>query len=140
MSWGKAWATSAPGGLDPMPWFKSVLAYTDTMPKPSKFTVIMTMYGIDWPSGGGAGHPGTPLEWRDVRKVMTQNNATPVWDTTSDDPHFSYTASAVHHDVWYANARTIADRLAIARKDGMGIGFWRLGREDPDIWRDRGIR
>jgi spore germination protein YaaH len=140
MAWGKAWATSAPGGLDPMPWFQSVLAYTDTMPKPSKFTVIMTMYGIDWPSGGGASHPGTPLEWRDVRRVMAQNHATPVWDTTADDPHFSYTASGIHHDVWYSNARTIADRLAIARKDGMGIGFWRLGREDPDIWSDRGIR
>ena len=140
MAWGKAWATSPPGGLDPMPWFQSVLSYTDTMPVPSKFTIVMTMYGIDWPAGGGASHPGTPLEWRDVRAEMARYSATPVWDTTDDDPHFSYTLAGVQHDVWYSNARTIADRIAIARKDGMGIGFWRLGREDPDIWSDTGIR
>lgn len=140
MAWGKSWATSAPGGLDPMPWFQSVLAYTDTMPVPAKFTIVMTMYGIDWPSGGGPSHPGVPLEWRDVRAEMAKYAATPVWDTTDDDPHFSYTLSGVHHDVWYSNARTIADRIAIARKDGMGIGFWRLGREDPNIWADAGIR
>jgi spore germination protein YaaH len=140
MAWGKSWATSGPGGLDPMPWFESVLNYTATMPVPAKFTVIMTMYGIDWPSGGGASHPGTPLEWRDIRAEMAKYRATPVWDTTVDDPHFSYTASGVHHDVWYSNARTIGDRVALARKLGMGIGFWRLGREDPNIWSDAGIR
>ncbi len=141
MAWGKSWATSGPGGLDPMPWFTSVLNYTATMPVPSKFTITMTMYGIDWPAGGGATHPGTPLEWRDVRAVRAKYSATPVWDTTDDDPHFAYTdASGVHHDVWYSNARTIADRIAIARKLGMRIGFWRLGREDANIWTDAGIR
>jgi spore germination protein YaaH len=139
MAWGKSWATSTAGGLDPMPWFQSVLDYTATMPEPSKFTITMTMYGIDWPSGGGTSHPGTPLEWRDVRAEMAKYHATPVWDTTDDDPHFSYTASGVHHDVWFSNARTLGDRIAIARKLGMGIGFWRLGREDPYIWSDVGI-
>jgi spore germination protein YaaH len=141
MAWGKSWATSPPGGLDPMPWFQSVLKYTATMPVPSKFTVIMTMYGIDWPAGGGPSHPGTPLEWTFVHQEMERYHQTPIWDTTDDDPHFAYTdASGVHHDVWYSNARTIADRIAIARKLGMGIGFWRLGREAQNIWDDPGIR
>src|SRR4029078_7973559 len=60
MAWGKAWATSAPGGLDPLPWFDSILAYVATMPKPSRFTISMTLYGIDWPGGGTTKHPGHP--------------------------------------------------------------------------------
>jgi spore germination protein len=58
-----------------------------------------------------------------------------VMDNVADDPHFSYTdSSRVHHDVWYSNTETISDRVAMARALGAGIGFWRLGREDPDIW------
>lgn len=135
MDWGKSWAVSPPGGLDPMPWFKSVLAYVATMPVRSKFTIAMTLYGFDWPSGGGAAHPGTPLEWRNVRKLIGHYAVEPVLDPTADDPHFSYVdAFGTHHDVWYSNRRTIADRVAAARKLGLGVGFWRLGREDPDIW------
>lgn len=41
--------------------------------------------------------------------------------------------------VWYSNRRMIGDRVALARKLGLGIGFWRLGREDRAIWDDSGI-
>jgi spore germination protein YaaH len=140
MSWGKFWATSPPGGLNTMPWFKSVLAYVATMPRPAKFTIAMTFYGIDWPSGGGPSHPGTPVEWRSVRQLIARYSAHPVVDPVADDPHFAYTDSlGIHHDVWYSNQQTIADRVALARRGGMGIGFWRLGREDPDIWTVRQI-
>ncbi len=140
MAWGKSWATSPPGGLDPMPWFKSILAYVATMPKVSKFTIIMTLYGFDWPDGGGATHPGTPLEWLNVRQEIVDHHATPVLDPVDDDPHFSYTDSAgVVHDVWYSNRRTVVDRVALARGLHMGIGFWRLGLEDPRVWGDAGI-
>jgi spore germination protein YaaH len=140
MAWGKAWATSAPGGLDQMPWFQSVLNYVATMPLKSKFTIAMTFYGVDWPAGGGATHPGTPLEFLNVRALIARYSAVPVLDPTADDPHFSYVDSAgVHHDVWYSNRRTIADRVALARKLGLGVGFWRLGREDPGIWEDSAI-
>jgi spore germination protein YaaH len=138
MVWGKSWAVSPPGGLDPMPWFQSVLAYVDTMPLKSKFSIIMTFYGFDWPSGGGPSHPGTPIEWRSTRALIQKYHVTPAVDPTADDPHFSYTDSAgIHHDVWYSNRRTIADRVALARRLGLGVGFWRLGREDPDIWGTR---
>jgi spore germination protein YaaH len=138
MAWGKAWAVSPPGGLDQMPWFRTVLAYVHTMPLRSKFTIAMTLYGFDWPSGGGPAHAGTPLEWRNVRALIGRYHVQPVLDPTADDPHFSYVDSAgTHHDVWYSNRRTIADRVALARSLGLGVAFWRLGREDPDIWGTR---
>ena len=134
MAWGKAWATSAPGGLDQQPWFGTVLAYVKTMPNPAKFRIGLTFYGIDWPDGGGAAHPGTPLEWYAVRHLIAQYAATPTLDPTADDPHFRYVASGVTHDVWYSNARTVGDRAALASADGFGIALWRLGREQPAIW------
>lgn len=140
MAWGKFWATSGPGGLDPMPWFDAILSYVATMPSPGKFTIAMTMYGIDWPAGGGTTHPGTPLEWTFVRELIAKYHAQPVLDAATDDRHFAYTdASGTHHDVWYSNSRTVGDRVLAARKLHLGIAFWRLGREDPDIWKSPGI-
>jgi len=140
MAWGKAWATSAPGGLDPLPWFDSILAYVATMPKPGKFTISMTLYGIDWPAGGTTTHPGTPLEWTFVQGLIAKYHARPVLDPATDDRHFTYTdAAGTHHDVWYVNSRTVGDRIQQARKLHLGIAFWRLGREDPDVWTDPGI-
>jgi len=37
------------------------------------------------------------------------------------------------------NSRTVGDRIAQARRLHLGIAFWRLGREDPDVWTDPGI-
>src|SRR4029078_9580346 len=77
MAWGKAWATSAPGGLDPLPWFDSILAYVATMPKPGKFTISMTPHGIDGADRGTTTHPGTPLEWTFVQGLIAKYHARP---------------------------------------------------------------
>jgi spore germination protein YaaH len=42
----------------------------------------------------------------------------------------------VHHEAWYPDAATIARRVRLARDRGLGVGFWRLGREDERIWDD----
>lgn len=36
--------------------------------------------------------------------------------------------------LWYVDRRTIDARAQLARDRGWSIGFWRLGREDQDIW------
>ena len=36
--------------------------------------------------------------------------------------------------LWYVDDRTIERRAALAASAGWRIGFWRLGREDQDIW------
>jgi spore germination protein YaaH len=49
--------------------------------------------------------------------------------------HFSYTDGAgVGHEVWYGDATTFAQRIALARDRGLGVGVWRLGSEDQRLW------
>jgi spore germination protein YaaH len=135
LDWGLHWVTSSPGSIDEYNWFKRVAEYTATMPNLQKFTLGMPLYGVDWPDGGGAQHPGTAMEWAEIVALASQLGATPEWEATARSPHFSYTDSeGVHHEVWYVDQQSLQPRAELASSLGMKVGLWRLGREDQSIW------
>ncbi len=140
LDWGKHWTTSAPGGIDELPWFKKVAEYTATMPNKSKFVLGMPMYGIDWPNGGGPSNPGTPLEFSEITALANEYGVTPEWEPEAADPHFSYTDhSGVAHSVWYTDKQSLEVRVALAQSLGLGVGLWHLGSEDQSIWELPGL-
>ena len=56
-------------------------------------------------------------------------------DLTTDAMTFTYTGSdGAPHAVWYSDATTVENRFELATARGMGIGVWRLGREDQRLW------
>jgi spore germination protein len=68
---------------------------------------------------------------------MSRYGTIPALDPLADAWVFAYTDSAgTFHEVWYPDAATIGRRVRLARDRGLGIGFWRLGREDPEVWTD----
>jgi spore germination protein YaaH len=140
LDWGLHWTTSGPGGMDELPWFQRVAEYTATLPERSKYVLGMPMYGIDWPNGGGAANPGTPLEYNSIMALASEYGATPEWEPTAADPHFSYVdGNGVQHSVWYSNQQSIATRVALAESLGLGVGLWHLGSEDQSIWELPGL-
>ena len=136
MNWGWHWVTSAPGAPDDLSRFVRVADYAASMPHRSRYILGMPMFGIDWPGGGGSSNPGKPLEHQEVMAQMASVGAAPGWDPTQGGFHYTYRDSrGVFHDVWYTDATSIGLRLQLAKARGLGgVGFWRLGREDPKIW------
>jgi spore germination protein YaaH len=140
LDWGLHWTTSAPGGMDELSWFKRVAEYTATLPNKSKFVLGMPMYGIDWPDGGGAANPGTPLEFDDITVLESEFGVLGEWEPVAADPHFSYTdGNGVPHSVWYSDKQSIEVRVALAESLGLGVGLWHLGSEDQSIWELPGL-
>jgi spore germination protein YaaH len=140
LDWGLHWTTSGPGGMDELPWFQRVAEYTATLPEKSKYVLGMPMYGIDWPAGGGPSNPGTPLEFNSIMALASLYRATPEWEPTAADPHFSYVdGNGVQHSVWYSDQQSIATRVALAESLGLGVGLWHLGSEDQSIWELPGL-
>jgi spore germination protein YaaH len=140
LDWGLHWTTSAPGGMDELSWFKRVAEYTATMPNKSKFVLGMPMYGIDWPNGGGAANPGTPLEFNEITALESEFGVLGEWEPVAADPHFSYVdGSGVQHSVWYSDRQSIEVRVTLAESLGLGVGLWHLGSEDQSIWELPGL-
>ena len=137
MNWGWHWSTSTPGAPDDMELCRKVADYVASMPNKSRFVLGTHLYGMDWPNGGGPANGAAALEYTDVRALIAHHGVTPALDPLSDSWVFAYTdAAGIPHEVWYPDAATIARRVRLARDRGLGIGFWRLGREDPAIWDD----
>jgi spore germination protein YaaH len=137
MNWGWHWTTSAPGAPDDLELTRRVADYVASMPNRTRYVLGTQMYGMDWPNGGGPMNRATPLEYAEVMALIARYGAAPLLDPVSDAWTFRYTdASGAMHEVWYPDAATVSRRVGLARERGLGIGFWRLGREDQRVWDD----
>lgn len=136
MNWGWHWTTSAPGPPDEINNVIKVADYTASMPNKSRFVLGAPLYVQDWPNGGGASNPSTPIEYGDLLALISRYGGTPVLDSATNTWYYNYRDAIGYHDVWFPDATTIATRVRIAKARGLGMGFWRLGTEDQRIWND----
>ena len=82
------------------------------------------------------------MVWEDVQALSNGYGAMPQWQDTDAggravaEPWLTYIDGAGQaHEVWYANGASIAARLGLVRRYGLGgIAVWRLGGEDPGNW------
>jgi spore germination protein YaaH len=135
MAWGIHWTTSRPGSPDDIAWLRKIVDYVKTMPNRDRFVLGSPLYGMDWAGDGGFDQPAASYEHDDVLELAQRVGATPVLDEATGSKHFSYVdSSGTPHQVWFADAETLAMRLELAREAGIGTGFWRLGNEDQRLW------
>jgi spore germination protein YaaH len=136
MAWGIHYAMSAPGAQDDMTWQSQVIKYVASLPRVNKYILGMQLYAMDWANGGGVAHPASSYEYAQAMALAASVGATPTRDPKADALTFSYTdASGNPHAVWFTNASTEGDRIALAQSNGFGgVGVWRLGEEDQQLW------
>jgi spore germination protein YaaH len=141
MSWGLHWTTSAPGSVVDIRWFSQVYSYVASLPGRASFVIGVPLYGMDWPSGGGAANPAAELGWSALTSLLQQTGAQPQLDAATDEWHFTYTdGSGTPHDVWYSTPQSLGDHMNLAAQDGLaGIALWRSGQEDPAVWGDSAL-
>jgi spore germination protein YaaH len=133
MGWGIHWATSGPGAQDDINWVRRVVEYVKTMPDRGPFVLGTQLYGMDWTIG--TTNRADTYEYDEVLATAARHGVAPRYDAATDSNTFSYTdENGAAHEVWFQNAATMATRVALARDAGIGIGFWRLGREDQRVW------
>jgi spore germination protein YaaH len=138
LSWELHWTTSAPGSSIDIRWFTQVYDYVASLPNHDRFVLAVPLYAMDWPAGGGLAHPAAQESFQQIQALIGQTGAIPALDEPTDEWHFTYTdANGVGHDVWYSDAQTLGDHLALAAQRGLaGVALWRAGQEDQALWSD----
>lgn len=133
MAYDEHWSSSPPGPIASMAWFASVLRQRQRDIPAEKTIVAIGNYAYDWQKGG----PTEERTFEEAVLTAKESESRIRLDPVSLNPTFAYAddQEKVHH-VWMLDAVTAFNQLqAIRSVQPRGIALWRLGSEDPALWK-----
>jgi len=129
MLYDEHWSTSTPGPVATPQWVRRTLAQRVADVGADRLIAALPLYGYLW-RGTQAGEP---LSFADARRAVVEANVDLARDPSSNSLH------AVQPNVWelwVTDAELL--RVLVDQVTALGvrrIALWRLGQEDPAVWR-----
>lgn len=135
MTYDQHWDTSEAGAVASLQWIKNVVNYAIQLNLPqNKIFLGVPLYGYDW--NKDTNDAATGLSYQDTEKLIQIYNPKVIYDKTLASPHFSYINNGDKHEVWFEDVKSVKAKLDTVVSDNLaGVAFWRLGEEDPQIWK-----
>ena len=150
------YSVARPGPMGPLSWTEKTIKYAISVMSPSKVYVGLPGYGRDWitsvngkcptsaPPGIKAGAKAATFKMNYAAAKAVIDGAVPTFNEQYSEATYSYTQSyngltaagastacTVNRTVWYQNARSYADRMALVAKYRLGgAAMWTLGMEE----------
>jgi spore germination protein YaaH len=132
MTYDEHWPGGKAGPVASIDWVERVIKYAVSRIPRKKILMGVAAYGYDWPAWG----QGRALP---AAKALSHASARGVaigWDEQAKVPTYTYHDGSSQRVVYFENARSTAVKIDLAKGYGLrGIAIWRLGHEDPGIWR-----
>ena len=137
MAYDEHWATSKPGPLAGLGWYAKALRARAAEIPANKLVVALGSYAYDWPKG----KPATEKTFEEAVLTAKDSEGDIRLDPASGNPHFSYQDDNDQlHEVWLMDATTVFNAMLTAKPlRPAGFALWRLGGEDPCIWKFFGL-
>ncbi len=123
------------GPIGPASWLKEVVDYAKTRVPAEKIVLGLGTYGYSW-INDGTRYVSTAVGYQDALDIAaeTGNSIARGQDNT---PYFSYNRGAGTRYLYFEDAQSTRPKLEVVKEAGIGgIALWRLGNEDPAIWKD----
>ena len=150
------YSVAKPGPMGPLSWTEKTILYALSVMSASKIYVGLPGYGRDWitsvngkcptsaPPGLIGGAKASTFKMNYAAAKAAIDGATPTFDEKFSEVTYNYTQSynglsstgastacTVNRTVWYQNARSYADRMALVAKYRLGgAAIWTLGMEE----------
>ncbi len=150
------YSVSNAGPIGPITWTEKSVQYAISVMPASKVFIGLPGYGRDWitkvtgtcptsaPPGLSASSKAATFKMNYASAKASIDGAVPIFDEKNSEVTYSYmrtfngqtlsgaaTSCIVSRTVWYQNARSYAERLALVAKYRLaGISLWTLGMED----------
>jgi len=133
MAYDMHYAGSDPGPIADARWVASVLTTVSRSVEPAKIIVGLAGYAYDWPENG----EGEDITYEEAMVRAEENDGTISFDSTGYNLSFRYADETQRaHQVWFTDAATLFNIMRTVQGYGTaGFALWRLGGEDPRLWR-----
>lgn len=125
-------AAGKPGPVASTNWVKAALKHS--LIPPQELVVSLGSYGYDWKENSHT--PPKPLTFGDILDLGFGAPLKIHWNKEAGNPYLRYRINGENHLVWFLDAATFYNQMKLAKEKGsIGIAVWRLGSEDPSIWK-----
>ena len=133
MVYDEHYQSGQPGPVASEAWFENQIDKLARLVPPAKVIAGLGNYGYDWVIGGKGSEEQT---FDDVMAAATLSKSQVQWDRGAGNPVLRYTANGKRHELWFLDAVTALNQVIAARDEAFrGVGLWRLGAEDPGLWK-----
>jgi cellulose synthase/poly-beta-1,6-N-acetylglucosamine synthase-like glycosyltransferase/peptidoglycan/xylan/chitin deacetylase (PgdA/CDA1 family)/spore germination protein YaaH len=134
MAYDQHWSNSDPGTVAAQDWFERNLASRMRDLVAARTIIVLGNYGYDWTEGSTEANE---LTFQEAVISARDSEAKLVFDRASRTPYFEYDdEDDTHHTVWFLDAVTAFNEMRAASGFApAGFAIWRLGSEDPSIWK-----
>ncbi|OJD61631.1 glycosyltransferase [Bacillus sp. NH11B] len=132
MMYDEHYGAGVPGPIASNKWFEHTL---NELNIPSeKLIVAFGNYGYDWEVNSK--EPAKSVTFSEVMTMAQDSNIKIQWDKISGNPYFRYKTGETEHTTWFLDGVTLYNQVKIAmNNNAKGFALWRLGAEDPTIWK-----
>lgn len=124
------------GPIASQSWFVARLKEALAVVPRNKAIVAIGAYAYDWTAPG----KGDPDSIEEAWLIAHDSEAPIMFDKASGNSTFSYEEAGEAHTIWMLDAASAWNQLRAADVEGVaGVALWRLGTEDPGVWKALGV-
>ncbi|MGC2237062.1 MAG: glycosyltransferase [Pyrinomonadaceae bacterium] len=137
MAYDQHWSTGEAGSIAGQEWFETILKKRMTELAPAKTVVCFGNYGYNWTNGAKEAEDISFQQSVLAAKESLDSPTEIKFDSASKNPYFSYVEDdGKTHNVWFLDAVTAYNEIQSAEPYKVaGFALWRLGSEDPSLWK-----
>ncbi|MDQ6787613.1 MAG: glycosyltransferase [Acidobacteriota bacterium] len=137
MAYDEHWSSGEAGAIAGQDWFESILKKRMAELSPAKTVVCFGNYGYNWTKGAREAEDVSFQESVLTAKESLDSPTEIKFDAASKNPYFSYQEDdGKTHSIWFLDAATAYNEIKAAKPYNVaGFALWRLGSEDPSLWK-----
>lgn len=137
MAYDQHWSTGSPGPVAGQDWYDAILKKRMVELSPAKTIICFGNYGYNWTAGEKEGEDISFQEALLTAKESLDSPGDIQFDPASRNPHFEYTEDdGKQYSIWFLDAVTAYNQIRnAATYKPAGFALWRLGSEDPSVWK-----
>jgi spore germination protein YaaH len=130
---------TTPGPVAGIRWMEAVIRFVLQVVPPSKISLGIPFYSYRWQPSYQNNMPhvwGRSLDYEEARGLADRFGGQWQWDERDKVAFTFYPNEYINEFVFLEDARSFAAKLELVNKFGFrGISVWRLGHEDPGVWK-----
>ena len=129
MLYDEHWDSSPPGAISEPSWVRSTLAARLAGVDPARIVAGLPTYSYEWLRG----RPGEQISYAQARSRAKRDGVRLTRDRTTSTLHATERSGG---QLWVTDAELLRTLVDVVHSLGVQrISLWRLGQEDPAIWR-----